>query len=224
MRLLLVEDEVDLANAICRRLREETYNVDWVAEGDEALTAVRVAPYDGIILDLRLPGISGLDVLKNLRGLGVETPVLVLTALGSVEDRVEGLDAGADDYLVKPFAFEELLARVRALLRRQGSSSRSPVLEVGGIRLDTVRHECSLAGCSIPLTAKEFALLHYFLRNPDRVLTRAQIVEHVWGYDYAGMSNVVDVYVGYLRKKLGEYGEGERIETVRGVGYRLRST
>ncbi|MCL6521910.1 MAG: response regulator transcription factor [Firmicutes bacterium] len=223
MRLLLVEDEADLANAIRRRLREAGYSVDSLADGEEALAATATVDYDAIILDLRLPGLSGLEVLRTLRRQGRETPVLILTALGALEDRVEGLDAGADDYLVKPFAFEELLARIRALLRRQGAGPRSLVLEAGPIRLDTVRRDVTVHGQPLYLTAKEFALLHYFLRNPDRVLTRSQIAEHVWDYDYTGMSNVVDVYVGYLRKKLGEHGEQGRIETIRGVGYRLRS-
>ncbi|MBX5465500.1 MAG: response regulator transcription factor [Clostridia bacterium] len=223
MRLLLVEDEADLANAIRRRLREAGYSVDSLADGEEALAATATVDYDAIILDLRLPGLSGLEVLRTLRRQGRETPVLILTALGALEDRVEGLDAGADDYLVKPFAFEELLARIRALLRRQGAGPRSLVLKAGPIRLDTVRRDVTVHGQPLYLTAKEFALLHYFLRNPDRVLTRSQIAEHVWDYDYTGMSNVVDVYVGYLRKKLGEHGEQGRIETIRGVGYRLRS-
>lgn len=223
MRLLLAEDEEDLASAIQRRLREEGYAVDCVADGEEALAAVASVEYDGILLDLRLPGVSGLEVLRTLRRRGKETPVLILTALGALEDRVEGLDAGADDYLVKPFAFAELLARVRALLRRRGAGPRSPLLEAGPLRMDTVRREVTVRGEHVYLTAKEFALLHYFLANPDRVLTRSQIAEHVWDYDYTGMSNVVDVYVGYLRKKLAEKGVQGRIETVRGVGYRLRS-
>lgn len=223
MRLLLVEDEEALAGAIVQRLKSDGYQLDWVADGEEALAALLTREYEAVILDLRLPGMSGLQVLRTLRARGLETPVLILTALGSLEDRVAGLDAGADDYLVKPFAFAELQARVRALLRRQRFPHKPAVLSAGGIELDVASRRVTVQGKPVYLTAKEFALLQYFLSNPDRVLTRSQIVDQVWGYHYSGMSNVVDVYVGYLRKKLADHGEEGRIETVRGMGYRLRS-
>src|SRR5215213_5907145 len=182
----------------------------------------RATPYDAIVLDVMLPGRDGVDVCRELRSSGVWSPILMLTARDGVDDRVAGLDSGADDYLVKPFAFRELSARVRALLRREGQS-RDPVLRAGDLQLDPVSHEVRRADRLVDLTAKEYAILEYFLRNPNRVLTRTQIAEHVWDYDFASMSNVVDVYVGYLRRKLADDQEPRLIRTIRGAGYQLRA-
>lgn len=223
MRLLLVEDEAALAQVIVRRLKDAGYAVDWVADGEEALSYAQAVPYDGLILDQLLPRRDGLSVLRELRRRGDKAPVLVLTALDALEDKVKGLDAGADDYLTKPFAFEELLARVRALLRRRGEPCDGPVLRVADLALDTTTHKVTRAGQEIYLTAKEYAVLEYLMRHPDQVLSRAQIAEHVWDYDFTGLSNVVDVYIRYLRRKVdGPAYEPKLIQTVRGVGYRLQ--
>ncbi len=222
LRLLIVEDEQDLAAAVRGRLKGEGYAVDLAADGEEALAFARATPYDVIVLDLMLPRVDGFDVLRSLRSGGVTTPVLLLTARSSVADKVRGLDGGADDYLTKPFAFEELLARVRALTRRDLTGRAGTVLRVSDLELDTVTHRVVRAGRSVELTAKEYALLEYLMRNPGRVLSRTQIADHVWDYDFDGCSNVVDVYVRYLRRKVDEGFSPRLIQTVRGAGYLLR--
>src|SRR5438270_718320 len=220
MRILLVEDEIKMARAVRRGLEQEGYGVDVVADGDEALFRATEQDYDAIVLDVMLPGRDGFEVCRTLREGGRWAPVLMLTARDAVEDRIRGLDAGADDYLVKPFAFGELLARLRALIRR-GPQERPAVLEVGDVTLDPAAHRVTRAGQSVELSAREFALLEYLMRNPGDVLTRRQILEHVWDYNYDGLSNVVDVYVGYLRKKLERPFGRPLIRTIRGVGYAM---
>jgi len=174
------------------------------------------------VLDIMLPKLDGLSLCSQLRNQKLHMPVLMLTARDAVDDRVTGLDSGADDYLTKPFAFRELLARVRALLRRDGRSARDPILRLADLQIDTVSHEVRRAGKPIELTSKEYAILEYFARNPNRVLTRTQIAEHVWDFDFLSMSNVIDVYIGYLRRKLGDDREPRLLRTVRGTGYQLR--
>lgn len=222
MRILIVEDEPKLAAVVARGLAEHGYAVDTVADGEDALAMASMTAYDLIILDLMLPGRDGLSVCQALRAQQRTMPILMLTARDTVDDRVAGLDAGADDYLTKPFALRELMARVRALLRRD-SLSKDPVLRVGDLELDTVRHEARRGGRRIDLTSKEFAMLELFMRNPNRVLTRTQIAEHVWDYDFLSMSNVIDVYVRYLRRKLGDDQEPRLLRTIRGTGYQLRA-
>ena len=220
MRILLVEDEIKMARAIRRGLEQEGYAVDAVGDGEEALFRATESDYDGIVLDLMLPGMDGFAVCRTLRSRDRWAPVLVLTARDAVADRIQGLDAGADDYLVKPFAFGELLARLRALVRR-GPGARPAVLKVDDVSLDPAAHRVLRAGHAVELSAREFALLEYLMRHAGEVVTRTRILDHVWDYNYDGLSNVVDVYVGYLRRKLGTPpGGGEPfIRTVRGVGY-----
>ena len=220
MRILVVEDEHKLAAVIRRGLEEHGYAVDVAYDGDDALAMAEIEPYDLIVLDIMLPGIDGLTVCRRLRSGRRNMPVLMLTARDTVDDRVAGLDAGADDYLVKPFAFRELLARVRALLRRDGLS-KDPVLRLGNLEVDTVTHEVRRDGRPVELTSKEYAMLEYFMRNPNRVLTRTQIAEHVWDYDFPNVTNVIDVHVRALRRKLDDPYPGRLIQTVRGAGYRL---
>jgi DNA-binding response OmpR family regulator len=196
--------------------------VDLAYDGEEGLQFAQVEPYDLIVLDVMLPRLDGYTVCRRLRAERRNVPVLMLTARDTIDDRVAGLDNGADDYLIKPFAFRELLARVRALLRRDGLS-KDPVLRVGDLEVDTVSHEVRRAGKPVRLTSKEYAVLEYFLRNPNRVLTRTQIAEHVWDYDFVTMSNVVDVYVGYLRRKLDDEHEPRLLHTIRGTGYQLKA-
>ena len=219
MRLLVVEDEARLAEVVRRGLIEHAYAVDLAGTSAEALDLAAVNEYDAIILDRRLPDGDGAQVAAELRRNGMRTPVLMLTARDAVEDRVEGLDLGADDYLVKPFAFPELAARVRALVRRQ-MPERPPVLSAGKIRLDPASHIATYAGGPIKLAAREFAILEYLLRRKGDVVRRGEIEEHSWDGDYDNLSNVVDVYVARLRQMTG--GARSPIETVRGVGYRLR--
>ncbi len=220
MRLLLVEDDLRLASTLAQGLREHGYAVDCSAEGQEALQLAELEPYDLMILDWMLPGVSGLEVCRSLRRRQSQLPVLMLTARDAIEDRVLGLDSGADDYLVKPFALQELLARLRALLRRPEGSSRDPILRVGELCLDPGTREVRLRDQPISLTNKEYLLLEYLLRNPNQVLSREQISAHIWDYDFSAMSNVVDVYVRSLRRKLNDDGF---IRTVRGAGYQLLS-
>jgi len=224
VNILVVEDEVKLTKLIKRVLEEERYQVDIANDGDRGLEMALVGSYDLIVLDLMLPGISGLEICRSLRQEQSVVPVLMLTARDAVNDRVAGLDAGADDYLVKPFAFEELLARVRALLRRriQPENLASQTLKYEDLELDLVRHEVMRAGQRVELTAKEFALLEYLMRNAGQVLTRDQIINHVWEYDFDASSNVVDIYIHYLRSKIDEKASRKLIRTVRGVGYSLR--
>jgi two-component system, OmpR family, response regulator len=222
MRILVVEDEGKMAGLIRRGLQEEGMAVDVAERGEDALWMAGSTEFDAIILDLMLPGIDGLETCRRLRDDGVWAPVLMLTARDAVEDRVAGLDRGADDYLVKPFSFAELLARLRALARR-GAGERPAVLEVGDLRLDPATHRVSRDGTEISLSAKEFALLEVFMRRPGEAMSRFKLLEHAWDYDYENRSNVVDVYVRYLREKVDRPFGRQSIETVRGVGYRLRN-
>lgn len=221
MRLLVVEDEKKVASFIKQGLEEESYAVDVASDGEEGLGMALDRVHDLIILDILLPKMDGLRILQELRREKVTTPVLLLTVRATIEDKVLGLDAGADDYLTKPFAFEELLARVRALLRRR-AEAEPPVLQVADLTLDPARHVVARGGEKIELTPREFALLAYFMRNPGRVLTRTTISEHVWDYNFDTMTNVIDVYVNYLRKKIDAGREPKLIHTVRGVGYVLK--
>jgi len=221
MRVLVVEDEPGIAQFIRQGLREAGYAVDVARDGQEGLDYAFVAAYDVLVLDILLPKLDGLDVLRMLRDRGIKSPVLLLTAKDTVEDRVRGLDVGADDYLVKPFAFPELVARLRALLRRPPLQI-DPVLHLGDLAMDTARREVRRGGRLIELSPREFTLLEYLLRHPRHVLTRTQIAEHVWNYDFVSMSNVVDVYIGHLRRKLGDDREPRLLQTVRGTGYQLK--
>jgi heavy metal response regulator len=222
MRILLVEDDRKVASFIRKGLTEEGYAVDVAHEGETGLLMGLDRLHDVIVLDVMLPGKPGFQVLRELRQAKVTTPVLLLTARDAVEDKVQGLDAGADDYLTKPFAFAELLARVRALLRR-GKSAQFPALQVADLTLDPAARTVKRGGETIPLTNREFALLEYFLRNPGRVLTRTMIAEHVWDYSFDAGTNVIDVYVNYLRKKVDAGREPKLIHTVRGAGYVLKA-
>ena len=221
VRVLVVEDEVKMGRLLQRGLTEEGHAVDVARTGDDAIWMAAAVDYDAIVLDVMLPGRDGFEVCRTLRERGVWAPVLMLTARTTVPDRVAGLDAGADDYLPKPFAFAELLARLRALVRR-GSPERPSVLEHGDLRLDPALRTVARGDAAIPLSAKEFALLETFMRRPGQVLSRNQLLEHVWDFDYEQRSNVVDVYVRYLREKVDRPFGRDSIETVRGVGYRLR--
>jgi two-component system OmpR family response regulator len=221
VRVLIVEDEVKLAALVRRGLLEEGHAADVTASGEDALWMAQATPYDAIVLDLMLPGLDGVEVCRRLRAAGVWSPVLMLTARDAVEDRVGGLDAGADDYLTKPFAFTELIARLRALARR-GAVERPAVLEVGDLRLDPATRRVWRGDVQIELSAKEFGLLETFMRRPDRVLSRLELLEHAWDYAYENRSNVIDVYVRYLREKVDRPFGRASIETVRGAGYRLR--
>lgn len=221
MRLLVVEDERKVSSFIRRGLEEEGYAVDTALDGKSGLDMALDAVHDLIILDVQLPGLDGIRVLQSLRGAEVSTPVLLLTVRAAIEDKVLGLDAGADDYLTKPFAFQELVARVRALLRR-GTEGNRPTLQVLDLILDPATRKVTRGGRQIELTPREFALLDYFMRNPGRVLTRTMIAEHVWDYDFDSMTNIIDVYVNYLRKKIDSGEEPKLIHTVRGAGYVLK--
>lgn len=222
MRILVVEDEHKIAGAIKRGLEQESFAVDVAFDADEGVGMATTEDYDVVILDRMLPGlIEGVEIVKEMRRQKIHTPVLLLTAKDQVKDRVEGLNAGADDYLVKPFAFEELLARVRALLRRP-QDSQGTVLRCDGLSLNTVSFEVARDGTSISLSQKEFALLEYLLRNQNQTLTKTTIITHVWDYDADILPNTVEVYMGYLRTKIDRPFSGPRlIQTVRGFGYRL---
>lgn len=220
--MLVVEDEKKLAGLLARGLREEGYAADVADRGEEALWMANAVPYDAIVLDVMLPGLDGFAVCRRLRQEGVWSPVLMLTARDAVDDRVAGLDAGADDYLTKPFSFEELLARLRSLTRR-APVERPPVLTVGDMRLDPAAHRAWRGETELELSAKEFALLELFMRRPGAVLTRGQLLEGAWDIAFESRSNVVDVYVRYLREKIDRPFGCDSIETVRGVGYRLRA-
>jgi len=221
MRILVVEDEPKMAKALQKGLQEEQYAVDVAHDGEAALAQARAADYDLVVLDWMLPGLPGVDVLRTLRAEGVSTPVLLLTAKDAVGDRVRGLDSGADDYLTKPFAFEELLARVRALLRRGSAAPELKPLRVADLELDPATRTAARAGQPIELSPKEFALLEYFMRNPDRVLSRTLLSERVWG-EFDTLTNVIDVYVHHLREKIDKEFARKLLHTVRGVGYVLR--
>ena len=220
MRVLFVEDEANIIRFVVQGLVEEGYAVDVATDGKEGLAYALAASYDLLLLDIMLPGMNGLDLLRELRRRGDKTPALMLTVRDTVEDRVAGLDAGADDYLVKPFAFAELLARIRALLRRPPLQT-GQLLRVGGLEMDLVKHEVRQNGRFIELHPREYTLLEFLMRHPNQVLTRTQIGEHVWNFDFYHESNVIDVYIGYLRRKLDQDGDSSLIQTVRGVGYRL---
>jgi DNA-binding response OmpR family regulator len=222
MRILVVEDERKVADFISQGLREEGHAVEVTPDGAAALDLIlHEPPHDLVVLDLMLPKRDGFAVLRTLRERHVPTPVLILTARDGVADKVTGLDLGADDYLTKPFAFEEFLARVRALLRR-GASARASVLRVGNLALDPATRDVSRGDRRVSLTAREHALLEYFMRNVGRVLTRPMLAQHVWGLDFDPESNIVDVYVGYVRRKIDTEGERRLLHTVRGVGYVMK--
>jgi two-component system OmpR family response regulator len=222
MRILVVDDEPAVRDALERILRLEGFEVQMACDGREAVRSQAAAPADAVLLDVLMPELDGLEVCRRLRDTGDRTPVLMLTARDAVADRVAGLDAGADDYLTKPFSFAELLARLRALMRR-GAAERPPILRVGDLELDPAARSVARDGTVIELTAREFALLEYLMRHPGEVLTRTQLIEHVWDFAYEGDSNVVDVYIRYLRNKVDRPFGRDQIETVRGAGYRLRS-
>ena len=221
MRVLVVEDEPKMAGLIKRGLEEDGLAVDVANRGEDAVWMAGSTEYDAVVLDVMLPGVDGFEVCRRLRADEVWTPILMLTARDAVEDRVAGLDGGADDYLVKPFAFGELQARLRALVRR-GPAERAPVLELGGLRLDPASRGVSRDGVDIALSQKEFALLETFMRRPGVVLSRLQLLDHAWDGAYENRSNVVDVYVRYLREKIDRPFGADSIETVRGAGYRMR--
>lgn len=221
MRVLIVEDERKISAYVKRGLEESGYAVDAAYTGREALDWAESAPYDVIVLDILLPEMDGLSVCRELRQKKNRTPILMLTARDSIDDRVAGLDAGADDYLVKPFAIKELLARLRALSRRAGDVPKSPIMEFADLTLDTSTRQVKRQGRTIELAAKEYAVLECLMREPERVLTRTLIAEHVWNYDTFNQSNVVDVYIRNLRRKIDDGFDVKLIHTVRGAGYRL---
>lgn len=227
MRILIVEDETTLANTLARCLLEEGYAADIAYDGDEGVAFAETVIYDLIILDLMLPRLDGMEVIRRLRNERIQAPVLMLTARDTVADKVRGLDAGADDYLTKPFALAELLARVRALLRRE-SENKSTVPQVGDLTMDTVSRQVRRGEKEINLTNKKYALLEYLMRNPNRVLNRTQIAEHVWDYDFSGMSNIVDVYIRFLRRKIDDNFEPKLLYTIvestvgRGTTFKVR--
>lgn len=222
MKILVVDDERAVRESLRRALALEGYDVDLAADGEEALESVRRSEPDVLILDVLMPGVDGLEVSRRLRRSGSKVPILMLTARDAIENRVEGLDAGADDYVTKPFALEELLARVRALLRR--TTAGEDVLRFADVELDPSMREVTRGGETIELTRTEFSLLELFMLNPRQVLTRSVIFERVWGYDFGYASNSLDVYIGYLRRKTEAGGKPRLIQTVRGVGYALRET
>ena len=221
MRILIVEDELDLQNVLEKRLKAEHYSVDACANGNDAIDYIEMAAYDVIVLDIMLPGLNGLEIFEKMRSQNNKTPVLLLTAKDSVSDRVKGLDLGADDYLVKPFAFDELLARLRALTRRQAGSATNQ-FQLDDLVVDCNSYTVTRANQKIELSSKEFALLEYLIRNKGVVLSREKIEQHVWNYDYDGGSNIIDVYIRYLRKKIDSGFDKKLIHTVRGAGYVLR--
>ena len=223
MRILLVEDERRVASFVSRALRENSYSVDLAETGEKAIELARQTPYDSILLDVRLPGVSGLEVCRELREAHIDTPILMLTARSLVEQRVEGLDAGADDYLTKPFAVAELLARVRALVRRRLNDG-GRLFRYADIEIDRHQRRVTRAGRSIPLTAKEFALLEFLMGRAPDVVPRSEIIERVWDVHFDTETNLVEVYINRLRQKLGVEGESKVIHTVHGIGYCMRST
>ncbi len=221
MRILVVEDERDLNRVISKRLESEGYSVDRCFDGEEALDFIDVGEFDAIIMDIMMPRINGIEVLKQMRSRNNTTPVLLLTARDGIGDRVNGLDAGADDYLIKPFAFEELLARIRVMTRKASGNSTN-VFSAADLTMDLNSHTVVRGDVNINLSAKEFEILEYLLRNKGIVLSREKIENHVWDFDYSGGTNVVDVYIRYLRKKIDDNFEPKLIHTVRGCGYVLR--
>jgi two-component system response regulator MprA len=221
-RVLVVDDEPAVRRALERALKLDSYDVDLAADGEEALDAMATNPADAVILDVGMPRLDGLEVCRRMRAAGDKTPILMLTARDAIDDRVRGLDVGADDYLVKPFALRELQARLRALLRRTSEGSDGEVLHYSDLSLDPVAHEVRRGDRLIELSKTEFLLLELFLRHPRQVLTRSTIFENVWGYDFGPTSNALGVYMGYLRRKTEEGGEPRLLHTVRGVGYVLK--
>lgn len=221
MRVMVVEDQKSLNKVVSEKLKKEGFAVDSCFAGDEAEEYLTCAEYDAVILDVMLPGISGMELLRRMRAKDDKTPVLLLTALGAVENRIEGLNAGSDDYLVKPFDLEELVARVRAIIRRTTKQAAN-VLTVEDLRLDSDAKTVKRGDREIRLTSKEFSILEYLMQNRGKVMTRGQILEHIWNYDYAGGSNVVDVYMHNIRKKVDEKMPEKRIHTVQGMGYTVR--
>jgi DNA-binding response OmpR family regulator len=222
MRVLVVEDDPDMARFITRGLGEQAYAVDAVATGESAIEHALTIPYDAIVLDVMIPAPDGLEVCRALRQHGTNTPILMLTARDAVRDRVEGLDAGADDYLVKPFEFAELLARLRALVRRRGAP-HAPLIEIGDLRIDTLGHRVTRDGEELALTTKEYALLEYLAVNAGRVMGREEIAEHVWNEEFDPFSNLIEVYVGRLRRIVDRERTSSLIRTIRGVGYVLEA-
>lgn len=222
MRVLLAEDEKELNDLVRKTLEDEGYAVDSVFDGDSALEYLSSTPYDIALLDIMMPGRDGIAVLREYRKSGGKAPIIILTARDAVEDRVVGLDAGADDYLVKPFMFPELLARIRVLLRRNTTSASSSVLECGDLVMDTSSHAVRRRGRKIDLSAKEYSILEYMMRNQGAVLGRESFRSHIWSWDYDGESNVIDVYIRYLRKKIDDGESVKLIHTIRGAGYMLK--
>lgn len=221
MRLLIVEDEVKLNNVISKRLQKEGYSIDSCFDGEEALSFLEVGEFDAVIMDIMMPKIDGLSVLKTMRARNDNTPVLLLTARDAVSDRVIGLDLGAEDYLIKPFAFEELLARIRVIIRKSTGNSTNEI-KVGDLVLDTKNKMAARAGQEILLTAKEYDLLEYLMLNKGIILSRDKIENHIWNFDYSGGTNVIDVYIWYLRKKIDDPFEKKLIHTIRGKGYMIK--
>ncbi|AMY07125.1 Transcriptional regulatory protein TcrA [Luteitalea pratensis] len=221
MRLLVVEDDPTISRFLVKGLREDQHLVDLAEDGDAAEASALSGDYDAILLDVMLPAQDGFTVCRRLRAQGVDTPILMVTARDAVGDRVHGLDTGADDYLVKPFAFDEVVARLRALTRRGRTRSLSAILTAGALSLDQEAHQARVAGTPVPLTATEYRLLEYLMRRAGTIVSRDQLAEHVWGGDYDPCSNVADVYVGYLRKKLAGTAAADQIRTIRGLGYML---
>ena len=225
MRILVIEDEKNLNDIIVKRLILEKYGVDTCFNGNDALEYIFSTEYDVIVSDIMLPGIDGFEILKRIREKGIKTPVLLLTALDGIEDRVKGLDYGADDYLVKPFAFDELMARIRVLLRRNstnGNFNASNIFSIANLTVNCNSHDVFRDDVPIKLSTREFTILEYMIRNKERVLSREQIEQHIWNYDYEGGTNVIDVYIRYLRKKIDKDFEPKLIHTVRGIGYVLK--
>ena len=225
MRILVIEDEKNLNDIIVKRLILEKYGVDTCFNGNDALEYIFSTEYDVIVSDIMLPGIDGFEILKRIREKGIKTPVLLLTALDGIEDRVKGLDYGADDYLVKPFSFDELMARIRVLLRRNstnGNSNASNIFSIANLTVNCNSHDVFRDDVPIKLSKREFTILEYMIRNKERVLSREQIEQHIWNYDYEGGTNVIDVYIRYLRKKIDKDFEPKLIHTVRGIGYVLK--
>jgi len=225
VRILVIEDEKNLNDIIVKRLILEKYGVDTCFNGNDALEYIFSTEYDVIVSDIMLPGIDGFEILKRIREKGIKTPVLLLTALDGIEDRVKGLDYGADDYLVKPFAFDELMARIRVLLRRNstnGNSNASNIFSIANLTVNCNSHDVFRNDVPIKLSTREFTILEYMIRNKERVLSREQIEQHIWNYDYEGGTNVIDVYIRYLRKKIDKDFEPKLIHTVRGIGYVLK--
>jgi DNA-binding response OmpR family regulator len=221
MRLLVVEDDPTISHFLVKGLREDQHLVDLAEDGEAGEAQALAGEYDAILLDVMLPGQDGFEVCRRLRAQGVDTPILMVTARDTVGDRVRGLDTGADDYLLKPFAFDEVVARLRALTRRGRTASLSSVLQAGPLTLDQEAHQAAVGGVAVPLTATEYRLLEYLMRRAGTIVSRDQLAEHVWGGEYDPCSNLADVYVGYLRRKLAGTPAADRIRTIRGLGYML---